>query len=231
MSEDYNPLNPVDYWSKIADLWYTTLTEGPRAGLEVVRPIYVEHVTTGAMFIPGAGSIGTAYKIRGGVKGGISLSRTLSRPGGRVGLALQQVPKHRQTGIRIVAGGRILSKVTTIETGKLVLDGQYTKAGLVWFGPPGSLLAYERYKGKPDKGQVQPATIQPAVVESGTKPAPSKKKPSKMSAKQKKRLWRMGLRWCRKHNPTRRTLSSGALCSLTGSLQSIKSTPAGCPIY
>ena len=200
MPEDYNPLNPLDYYQKMGQFWEDTLTEGPQAGLDVVSDIYVEHLVTGAMFIPGSGGAAAAYKIRGGVKGGISLSRTLSRPGGRVGLALQQISRTRQTGVRIVAGGKVLSKVTTIETGKLLLDGQYTKAGLVWFGPPGSLLAYEKYKGKPDKGQVQPATVQPTVVESKTKPAPSKKKPSKMSAKQKKRLWRMGLRWCRKHN-------------------------------
>ncbi len=200
MPEDYNPLNPIDYWQKMGDFWSTTLMEGPQAGLEVIQPIYSEHVVTGAMFIPGSSGGAAVYKIRGGVGGAVSLSRTLSRPGGRVGLALQQTVKHRQTGVRIVAGGKILSKVTTIETGRLLLDGQYTKAGLVWFGPPGSLLAYEKYKGKPDKGKVLPATIQPTVVELKTKPAPSKKKPSKMSAKQKKRLWRMGLRWCRVHN-------------------------------
>ena len=32
-----------------------------------------------------------------------------------------------------------------------------------------------------------------------SKPKPSKKKPSKMPSAQKKRLWRMGLRWCKKH--------------------------------
>lgn len=196
MSEDYNPLNPIDYYQKMGEFWHATLTEGPRAGLDVIDDIYVEHVSTGAMFIPGSASLGTAYKIRGGLGGYVSLSRTLSRPGGRVGLALQQVPKHRQLGIQIVAGGRILSRITAIETAKLLHDRQYVEAGLVWFGPPGSLLAYEMYKGKPSKSKVLTIT-QPEVVKKTTKP--SKKKPSKMPPEQKKRLWRMGLRWCRKH--------------------------------
>lgn len=32
-----------------------------------------------------------------------------------------------------------------------------------------------------------------------SKPKPSKKRPSQMPSAQKKRLWRMGLTWCRKH--------------------------------
>jgi hypothetical protein len=202
VGEDYNPLNPVDYVTWMGEAWYATLTEGPSAGFDVIAENYVEHVSTGAMFIPGAGSIGKAYKIRGGVGGAVSLSRTLSKPGGRVGLALQQTTKHKQTGIRIMSAGKVMSRVTTIEAGKLALDGHYVKAGMVWFGPPGSLLAYETYKGKPGSDLVEPTsvTIQPKVVEPKTKPVRSKKKkPSKMSSAQKKRLWRMGLRWCSKH--------------------------------
>lgn len=201
MGGDYNPLNPLDYYQKMGEFWGTTLTEGPMAGLDVISDIYVEHVSTGAMFVPGAGGAAAAYKIRGGVGGAVSLSRTLSRPGGRVGLALQQT-KYKQTGIRIVAGGKVMSRVTAIEAGKMAMDGHYVKAGMVWFGPPGSLLAYEAFKGKPGSDLVEPTslTIQPQVVEPKTKPVRSKKKkPSKMSSAQKKRLWRMGLRWCNKH--------------------------------
>ena len=50
MPEDYNPLNPVDYWQKMGEFWHTTLTEGPMAGVEVIQPIYSEQVATGAMF-------------------------------------------------------------------------------------------------------------------------------------------------------------------------------------
>ena len=52
VAEDYNLLNPVDYWQQIGQFWEATLTEGPQAGLDVISDIYVEHVATGAMFFP-----------------------------------------------------------------------------------------------------------------------------------------------------------------------------------
>jgi hypothetical protein len=196
---DYNPLNPLDYWQLGYDFWSTTLTEGPQAGLDVLTPHYVEHVVTGAMFIPGAGTLGTAYKVRGGVGGGVSLARTLARPGGRAGLILQQTAKtqvQKRTGIGVMALGRTFSRAMMIETTKLLYDGQYAEAAVSWWGPPGSLLVYERMKGKPGHSTMSP-TKQLQVEK--TKPKKSGKKPSKMPAAQKKRLWRMGLRWCRSH--------------------------------
>lgn len=64
--------------------------------------------------------------------------------------------------------------------------GEYDKAIIQAFGPPGSVYVY----GKLVKHE---AEIEKEVI---SKP---KKKPSQMSQKQKKRLWRMGLRWCKKH--------------------------------
>lgn len=195
---DYNPLNPLDYWSLMGDFWTTTLTEGPQAGLEVITPNYVEHVATGAMFIPGAGTLGSVYKVRTGVGGMVSLGRTLARPGGKAGFILQQVGKSQRSmrkGIGIMAAGRIFNRSMLIESAKMAYDGQYTKAAIQWWGPPGSLLIYERMKGKPGHSTKTPA-LQPPVVQSKPK---SGKKPSKMPAAQKKRLWRMGLRWCRTH--------------------------------
>ena len=196
---DYNPLNPLDYWHLVGDFWITTLTEGPQAGLEVISPEYVEHVATGAMFIPGAGTLGTAYKVRGGVGGAVSLSRTLARPGGKAGFILQQTGRSQRSmrkGIGIMALGRTFSRAMLIESTKLAHDGHYAEAAISWWGPPGSLLVYERMKGKPGHSTMSP-TKQLQVVK--TKPKKPGKKPSKMPAAQKKRLWRMGLRWCRSH--------------------------------
>ena len=195
----YNPLNPLDYYALGFDFWKTTLTEGPRAGLDVIRPHYQEQVGTGLFFVPGAGTLGKAYQVRGGIGGGISLSRTLARPGGTAAFIVQQTGRSaasRSKGVAVMALGRTYSRSILAETSKLVYDGEYKKAALQWWGPPGSLLIYEQMTAKP--GQLSsPTTIQPKVVQS--KPKKTGKKPSKMPADQKKRLWRMGLRWCRKH--------------------------------
>lgn len=195
----YNPLNPLDYYALGYDFWSTTLTQGPRAGLDVLRPHYQEQVGTGLFFVPGAGTLGKAYKVRGGLGGGISLSRTLARPGGTAGFIVQQTGKtaaSRSKGVGVMALGRVYSRSIYAETSKLLFDGDYDKAAVQWWGPPGSLLIYERMTAKPGQSS-RTTTVQPKVVVS--KPKKPGKKPSKMPAAQKKRLWRMGLRWCRKH--------------------------------
>ena len=73
---------------------------------------------------------------------------------------------------------------------------EYDKAMIQYFGPIGSVWVYNKMT-ESSKGR----TIQPSVVKPARKPeTTSKKKPSKMSSEQKKRLWRMGLRWCKRHN-------------------------------
>ena len=208
MTDDYNPLNPIDYYQWMGEFWHATLTDGPSAGLDVIQPNYVEHVSTGLTFVPGAGQLGKVYKIQGGVRGGVSLYRTTSRFGGATGLALQQAknPNTVRQGIRVMDAARITSRISTIETAKLLYDGDYDDAAVNWFGPPGSLLAYEIAKGKlgrngqrfEQKPSVTDVQLKP-VKKPYKRPKPSKKKPSKMSKEQKKRLWRMGLRWCKKH--------------------------------
>lgn len=73
--------------------------------------------------------------------------------------------------------------------------GEYDKAILTWYGPPGTVWVYNRVTKKfekkpPRKGYAQTGmpTNQPRVVKS-----------KKMSEAQKMRLWRMGLRWCKTH--------------------------------
>jgi len=199
MTDDYNPLNPLDYHALMYDFWSTTLTKGPRAGLDVIRPHYEEHVFTGLAFVPGAGNLGKLFQVKTGLRGGIALSRALARPGGKAGFILQQTAAtqaQRSKGVGVMALGKIWNRSIYIETSKLALDGDYDKAAVQWWGPPGSLLVYESMQGKPGHSPSLP-TKQPKVVQS--KPPKSGKKPSKMPAAQKKRLWRMGLRWCRKH--------------------------------
>lgn len=73
---------------------------------------------------------------------------------------------------------------------------EYDKAMIQYFGPVGSVWIYNKFT---ESSNVK--TKQPVVVKTTRKPTRGRgKKPSKMSENQKRRLWRMGLRWCRKHN-------------------------------
>lgn len=65
--------------------------------------------------------------------------------------------------------------------------GEYDKAIISHFGPPGAVYIY----GKLVSSE---RTTEPMVVQ------PKTKKMTKMPEKQRMRLWRMGLRWCKKHN-------------------------------
>lgn len=64
--------------------------------------------------------------------------------------------------------------------------GQYDKAVISHFGPPGAVYIYGKLVSNDEDFIIK----QPVVVKS---------KKTKMSEKQRMRLWRMGLRWCKRH--------------------------------
>ncbi len=71
-------------------------------------------------------------------------------------------------------------------------EGEYEKAMIQYFGPIGSVFVYNKYQ-ESRKSSKKGAEIK----QTRTSKKPSK--PSKVPKKQKMRLWRMGLRWCRQH--------------------------------
>tara|TARA_B100000700_G_scaffold237009_1_gene263105 strand:- start:473 stop:1114 length:642 start_codon:yes stop_codon:yes gene_type:complete len=80
---------------------------------------------------------------------------------------------------------------------------EYEKAMIQLFGPLGGVYVYEKYIEKPSKGSV----LDQKMIGVGLgRPDRSltqeslKKTSSKMPQAQRMRLWRMGLRWCKKHN-------------------------------
>lgn len=79
-----------------------------------------------------------------------------------------------------------------LATFQYLQDGEYEKAMIQYFGPVGSVWVYNKYTGSKGKGT---KPISPATPIRGKKGVG----PSKMPPEQKKRLWRLGLRWCRKH--------------------------------
>lgn len=72
---------------------------------------------------------------------------------------------------------------------------EYEKAVIQWFGPPGSVHIYEEYFEKESK-DTGSSGRPPSKIPGKELP---RKKPAKMPQEQRMRLWRMGLRWCRKH--------------------------------
>lgn len=80
---------------------------------------------------------------------------------------------------------------------------EYEKAMIQYFGPLGGVYVYEKFIEKPSKDTVADRKV--IGVES-VRPDKSltqelpKKTTSKMPQAQRMRLWRMGLRWCKKHN-------------------------------
>ncbi len=75
--------------------------------------------------------------------------------------------------------------------------GEHEKAMIHYFGPPGSVLIYEKlFEQAESNGTVSPGKPPRKLPGSGG----PKEKPAKMPQAQRMRLWRMGLRWCRKHN-------------------------------
>lgn len=75
--------------------------------------------------------------------------------------------------------------------------GEHEKAMIHYFGPPGSVHIYEKFFEQTESMD----TVAPGkpIRRLPRKGAP-KEKPVKMPQAQRMRLWRMGLRWCKKHN-------------------------------
>lgn len=202
----------------MGEAWVATLTEGPKAGLGVVQPHYVEHVAAGAMFIPPARGASTSLKITGGVSGTIRTGRQLGRTGGKIGTVLWYDGR-QVAGQRIAAGGRFLDAGARVEVMGYLAEGDLKRSALSAFGPMGSVLLYNYMTNDSSKVEILDPYSQIAVptnirqmerirssgsAAQGWKPAPRSKrasgrKPSQIPAKQKKRMWRMGLRWCKKH--------------------------------
>lgn len=80
-------------------------------------------------------------------------------------------------------------------TYKYLRRGDYTRAAISFYGPPGTVWVYNRALGIFEKDTRQPYAARSMP---SSKPRDSKMK-KKMSKEQRNRLWRMGLRWCPRH--------------------------------
>ena len=154
--------------------------------------------------------------------GGVALSGLSSATAGiRLGIAYKRSPvlmilaNHARSGaVRSAAGamlqgskairyaGYIQMSLNPLMTYKYARRGDYKRAALNYYGPPGTVWVYNKMTRQYEKDTKQPSVVKPIRK-------PKTKKPSKISEAQKKRMWRMGLRWCKKHQRYDR-------CSLRG---------------
>lgn len=86
------------------------------------------------------------------------------------------------------------------ETYRYMKEGDYKRAALQWYGPPGTVYVYNELTMEPVNSQARMAELKQLskpgkVDQSSTK----KTKKSTMTAKQRRRLNRMGLRYCPIH--------------------------------
>lgn len=93
--------------------------------------------------------------------------------------------------------GFVQASISPFMTYKYASRGDYRRAALAYFGPPGTVWVYNKVTKQYEK---QPESTSKSERSSKTVRPGEKKKPSKISSAQKKRMWRMGLRWCKKHN-------------------------------
>lgn len=175
----------------MGEFWQTTLTKGPMAGLDVVSPHYVEHVTTGALFIPGAGSLSKGLQLKAGAGGAVSATRYLRTPTGQLAFALQQSKRASdvQKGLRVGAFRHYLNRSGLVQVGGLLSAGDYKRAAVSWYGPPGTLTVFDEITG----------LFRDAKT---TKVVPSKPAISKNKRRWKRRKGDMhikGMPWCDKH--------------------------------
>ncbi len=154
--------------------------------------------------------------------GGVALRGLMSATAGvRLGLAYYRSPalmilaNHARSGaVRTAAGamlqgskairyaGYIQTAINPLMTYKYARRGDYKRAALNYYGPVGTVWVYNRITRQYEKETKQPLVVKPSR-------RPKTKKPSKISEAQKKRMWRMGLRWCKTHQRYDR-------CSLRG---------------
>lgn len=139
---------------------------------------------------------------------------------GRIALAVRRNPvlyvlaNHGRNGAlramaRIALGGSkvlryagyVQFSISPLMTYKYLKRGDYRRAALNYYGPPGTVWVYNRLSQTYEKKSKQPEVVKRSkqITKSRRSKSSQGKTPSQMPDFQKKRLWRMGLRWCNRH--------------------------------
>lgn len=123
-------------------------------------------------------------------------------------LATQTNYKSVQMGARAYLGGMkairytgyVAAVYSPFETYRYLTEGDYKRAALQWYGPPGTVYMYNHLTMEPINSSARMEEIkQLSKPQKKAKPSSSKTNKSSMTAKQRRRLNRMGLRYCPTH--------------------------------
>lgn len=142
-----------------------------------------------------AGVGGGAYRATAGIRGAMTWVRhpvakylAVYRSGTALGRGAK-VYLQASKGLRYA--NYVAFAMNPLATYHYLRNEEYDKAMIQYFGPIGSVWIYNKYtesQGKAARTRIKSS--------SKTKPG---RKAGKMPEKQRMRLWRMGLRWCKKH--------------------------------
>lgn len=105
------------------------------------------------------------------------------------------------TGMKAIRyAGYAASVYSPFETYRYLTEGDYKRAALQWYGPPGTVYMYNHLTMEPINSSARMEEIkQLSKPQKKAKPSSSKTNKSSMTAKQRRRLNRMGLRYCPTH--------------------------------
>ena len=105
------------------------------------------------------------------------------------------------TGMKAIRyAGYAAAVYSPFETYRYLTEGDYKRAALQWYGPPGTVYMYNKLTMEPVNSPARMEEIkQLSKPKKKAQPSSKKKKKSSMTAKQRRRLNRMGLRYCPTH--------------------------------
>lgn len=115
--------------------------------------------------------------------------------------SVQMGAKGYLTGMKAIRyTGYAAALYSPFETYRYLTEGDYKRAALQWYGPPGTVYMYNKLTMEPVNSPARMEEIkQLSKPKKKIQPSSSKKKKSSMTAKQRRRLNRMGLRYCPTH--------------------------------
>ncbi len=184
----------------MGEAWYATLTGGPRAGFDVIRPHYAEHVLTGSAFIPGAGAAGRGFQVTTGLGGAAKLARYTRTPTGKAAFVLQKSKRAADVklGKQLGSARYALNRFNLIGTGNLLQEEEYVRAGVSWWGPPGTLTVLDVVSGMLSNPNTTNIVKVYSQRRKGISSKPVRSKKLKTTKKSSSRFGK-STTWCKRH--------------------------------
>lgn len=151
-----------------------------------------------------AGVGGGAYRATAGIRGAMTWVRnpvakylSVYRAGTLLGTSAKMY-LHTSKGIRYL--NYVAFAMNPLATYHYIKSDEYDKAMIQYFGPVGSVWIYNKYTESRGKGGGPQARTRLREDTRTRRPGTKRtSKKAKIPEKQRMRMWRMGLRWCKQH--------------------------------